>query len=194
MVTLTDQDVLTIWFGSPTSPTYGHPRPEWFAHNPEFDQILLDQGFASLYEEAAQGNLQAWENTPLSCLALTIVLDQFPRNLFRNTPQAFATDPQARQVAHHAITQGFDAAVLPVQRWFFYLPFEHSETLADQEFNLKLWDTLQSDPNSQDAIEFAKRHWQVIQQFGRFPHRNEILGRPSTPAELEFLEQPGSRF
>ncbi len=186
-------DVLDFWFGASDHPDYGQPREVWFQPNSEFEQTLATQ-FQTLHQQAAQGKLQAWQDTPLSCLALAIVLDQFPRNLFRGSPQAFATDAQARIVAHHALSQGFDQLVLPVQRWFFYLPFEHSEDLADQEFSLKLWENLRADPESQGAIEFAQRHWQVIQRFGRFPHRNEILGRPSSPEEISFLQEPHSRF
>lgn len=136
----------------------------------------------------------AWENNPISSLALTIVLDQFPRNLFRNTPEAFATDPLALRVARHAIAQGFDVQVLPVQRWFFYLPFEHSESLTDQEMSLQLWERLRDDPNSKNAIHYPYRHWEVIARFGRFPHRKQIFGRASTPDELGFLGEPGAHF
>lgn len=187
------QEILEFWFGPIDSPNYGQAQDFWFIKDAALD-LELTTRFLAVYQQAARRELMAWENTPLSSLALTIVLDQLPRNLFRNTPQAFDTDPLALTVARNAIAQEFDAQVLPVQRWFFYLPFEHSERLADQETSLQLWDRLRNDPNSQHAIHYAYRHWEVIARFGRFPHRNQILGRASTPDELAFLEEPGSHF
>lgn len=143
---------------------------------------------------AARDELEEWTTQPLGCLALIILLDQFPRNMFRGTPQAFATDPLALAVAQHTIAQGWDQQMLPVQRWFIYLPFEHSEDLACQQRSLELWQQLASDSESQSAIAYAQKHYDVIQQFGRFPHRNAILGRMSTPKEEAFLQRPGSAF
>jgi len=185
--------VLNLWFGEPTSPEFGQVRDSWFRKDAAFDRALGDR-FGSLYDRAARGELDAWRSTATSCLALTIVLDQFPRNLFRGSAQAFGTDDRALDTARHAIAQGFDRDLLPVQRWFFYLPFEHSESLADQETSLRLWDGLRDHPASAGAIDFARRHWDVVTRFGRFPHRNALLGRSSTPEELEFLPQPGSSF
>ncbi|TAD76434.1 MAG: DUF924 domain-containing protein [Oscillatoriales cyanobacterium] len=185
--------ILQFWFGSVDDPTFGQQRDYWFRKDPEFDRTLADN-FGLVYERAARGEFAPWEQAPQSCLALTIVLDQFPRNLFRNSSQAFATDAQALAVARSAIDRGFDRELLPVQRWFFYLPFEHSESLTDQETCLRLWEDLRDDPASAGAIEFARRHWEVVARFGRFPHRNEVLGRSSSPEELAFLAQPGSRF
>lgn len=185
--------ILQFWFGATDDPTFGQPRDYWFRKDPEFDRTLAES-FQPIYERAARGELTPWEAAPHSCLALTIVLDQFPRNLFRNSPQAFATDAQALAVARSAIDRGFDQALLPVQRWFLYLPFEHSEVLADQETSLRLWEGLRDDPASVGPIEFARRHWEIVARFGRFPHRNAILGRSSSPEELAFLEQPGSHF
>jgi uncharacterized protein (DUF924 family) len=108
--------------------------------------------------------------------------------------KAFATDDQALKVAKYAVSQGFDRQILPVQRWFIYLPFEHSENLADQEKSVELMQQLSDDPDSQSSINYAIRHWEIIKQFGRFPHRNTILGRESTPEEEEFLQLPGSSF
>jgi uncharacterized protein (DUF924 family) len=116
--------------------------------------------------------------------------------MFRGQPQAFATDPQALGYAEYTVTQGYDRFLLPVQRWFVYLPFEHSENLTDQHRCIELMSSLKDDPETQQtkALEYAYRHCEIIQRFGRFPHRNEILGRPSTPEEIEFLKQPGSSF
>ncbi|MCJ2544382.1 DUF924 family protein [Thermostichus vulcanus] len=197
----TPEEILRFWFGDPAGPEYGQPRPEWFKKDPEFDQTIQKR-FLPVYEQAAAGQLQVWQEpldpsgqgSPFSCLALILVLDQFPRNMFRGTPRAFATDPLALQAARQAVAQGLDHQLLPVQRWFVYLPFEHSEDLADQRRSVELFEQLQSDPASQNAIDYARRHLEIIQRFGRFPHRNAILNRPSTAEELEFLQQPGSSF
>jgi len=127
-------------------------------------------------------------------LALILILDQFPRNLFRGQPQTFATDEKALTVANDAINQKFDQQLLSVQRAFIYLPFEHSENLADQSRSVELFTPLKDDPNTASMFDYAIAHANIIQKFGRFPHRNTILGRPSTPEELEFLTQPNSSF
>ena len=114
--------------------------------------------------------------------------------MFRGTPKSFATDAKALSVAQSAVERGSDRALLPVQRWFIYLPFEHSENLADQERCVELFATLSNHPESANTIEYALRHKAVIERFGRFPHRNKILGRVNTTAETEFLKQPGSSF
>ena len=124
-----------------------------------------------------------------------MVLDQFPRNLFRDTPRAFATDQLARDHVTQAIDRGFDQAVLPVERLFFYLPFEHSEVIADQERSIALFTALAAGHAGMDGfLDYARRHHAAVVQFGRFPHRNRILGRSNSPAEAEFLKQPGSSF
>lgn len=186
-------DILNFWFGQPNVADYGKQRAFWFTKNPEFDQKLQTQ-FISDYHQAAAGKLNSWKDTPHSCLALILLLDQFPRNIFRGTPQAFATDASALDAAQHAVMQGFDKTLLPVQRWFIYLPFEHSENLEHQRQCLELFATLSDDPESASAIDYARRHYAVIERFGRFPHRNAILGRETTPEEAEFLMQPGSSF
>lgn len=186
-------EILTFWFGKPENTDYGKPRQVWFQKNSAFDQQIRDH-FLADYELAAQGQLQNWKESPDSCLALILLFDQIPRNVFRGQAQAFATDEQALEAAKYAVSQGFDQQMLPVQRWFIYLPFEHSENLADQEKSVELMRQLSDDPDSASPIDYAIRHWKVIQQFGRFPHRNLILGRKSTPEEQEFLKQPGSSF
>jgi uncharacterized protein (DUF924 family) len=186
-------EILEFWFGNPQAADYGKSRSVWFQKDEAFDQLLRDR-FLPLYQQAAAGLLEFWQGDAQSCLALMILLDQFPRNLFRNTSQAFATDPQALTTAKYAIAQGYDQSLLPVQRWFIYLPFEHSESREEQARSLQLWEQLREDPDSASAIDYAHRHADVIQRFGRFPHRNQILGRPGTVEELEFLKQPGSGF
>lgn len=185
--------ILDFWFGSPEQASYGKPRQAWFIKRPEFD-LEVRSRFIADYEQAAAGMLDEWKNSPLTCLALILLLDQFPRNMFRNTVQAFATDWQALSTAEYAIAQGYDRDLLPVQRWFIYCPFEHSENLEDQNRSVALFEQLSDDPDSADAIRYAVRHREAIVRFGRFPHRNAILGRSSTPEEEEFLKQPGSSF
>jgi len=186
-------EILEFWFGKPDEADYGKPRKVWFTKNPEFDQDVRSR-FLNDYQQAAAGKLDDWNASPLSCLALIILLDQFPRNMFRGQPQAFATDPQALCYAQHAVAQGFDKELLPVQRWFIYLPFEHSENLAHQRRCIELYQQHSDDPDMSNAIVYPIKHLEIIERFGRFPHRNTILGRETTPEEAEFLKQPGSSF
>ncbi|MFB6275379.1 MAG: DUF924 family protein [Halothece sp.] len=187
------QAVLNFWFGSPEDPDYGKPRKVWFQKNPDFDEEIRSR-FLSRYQQAAEGKLDAWQNSPESCLALILLLDQFPRNLFRDQPKMFATDDQALAVAQYAVKQGCDQQLLDVQRWFIYLPFEHSEDLEMQHQSVALFSQLENNPDNANTLDYAYRHFNVIQQFGRFPHRNAILARESTPEEIAFLQQPGSSF
>jgi len=135
------------------------------------------------------GELDRWRSTPLAALALIVVLDQFSRNMFRETPRAFVGDPAALAAAASVIERGFDRLLSAQERTFVYMPFEHSEDLAAQRRSLALFEAL--DPND---MEYAKRHHEIIARFGRFPHRNAVLGRESTPEEIEFLKRPGSSF
>jgi uncharacterized protein (DUF924 family) len=186
-------EILNFWFGHPSDPNYGKERKIWFKKDSAFDQEVKSR-FLNAYTQAATGQLNHWQTSPEGCLALILLLDQFPRNMFRGQPQAFATDDKALAIAKHAVNRGFDQQLIAVQRWFIYLPFEHSEAIEDQRQALTLFSTLSDDPQSQAAIDFAHRHFEVIERFGRFPHRNKILGRPSTPEEKEFLKQRGSSF
>ncbi|HEY9673887.1 MAG TPA: DUF924 family protein [Waterburya sp.] len=188
-----NQEILEFWFGKPGEADYGKPRKVWFIKNPNFDQEVRSR-FLPIYQQAAAGELDDWKNSPQSCLALIILLDQFPRHLFRGQPQAFATDSQALSYAKHAVANGFDQEFLPIQRQFIYLPFEHSENLADQHQCIELFSTLKEYPECLSGIDSAHRHFKVIERFGRFPHRNGILGRATTSEEAEFLKQPGSSF
>ena len=187
------QEILEFWFGKPDDLDYGKSRKVWFIKNPEFDREVRSR-FLPVYQQAVAGELDDWKASPQGCLALIILLDQFPRNMFRGQPQAFATDPQALAYAKHAVTNSFDRELLPIQRQFIYLPFEHSENPIDQHQCIKLFSTLQEYPECVSGVDYAHRHFQVIERFGRFPHRNEILGRETTPEEAEFLQQPGSSF
>lgn len=185
------QDVLAFWFGE--GATYGQTRKAWFAKDEAFDAEIRAR-FLSLYEEAAAARLSAWRERAAECLALVITLDQFPRNMFRGTARAFAADRLALEAARHAVVQGHDARMLPVERLFLYLPFEHSEALDDQWRALALIAPLSAWPQTANVYSYAVRHWEIIRRFGRFPHRNALLGRASTPQEIEFLKTPGSGF
>jgi uncharacterized protein (DUF924 family) len=187
------QEVLEFWFGAPGSPEFGRPRAAWFVKSAEFDALIRDR-FLATHEAAAAGALDAWSTRPLGALALAVALDQFPRNIFRGTPRAFAADARALAVARGAVARGFDEVLLPVQRWFVYLPYEHAEELAAQRESLRLFERLAVDAAGAGTLTYAMRHYAVIERFGRFPHRNAILGRASTPEELAFLDQPGSSF
>lgn len=159
---------------------------QWFGGGAAFDRECQAR-FADAHCAAARRALDAWVETPEGALALLLLLDQIPRNIFRGTAHAYATDPLARSFARQAIAAGFDTRVDPALRMFFYLPFEHSEDLDDQAFSLALHAGL-PDPG---ADAWARKHEEVIRRFGRFPHRNAVLGRQSTPAELAYLRDGG---
>jgi uncharacterized protein (DUF924 family) len=185
--------LLDFWFGAPGSAERDRPRDMWFKTDPVFDETLRRRFLADC-ERAAAGACQPWLDEADSALALVLLLDQLPRNLFRCSPRAFASDPLARGAARHAIGRGFDRAMAPVRRWFFYLPFQHSELLADQELSLALTETLPDDGDKAEALDYAKRHHIVIARFGRFPHRNRVLGRTSTAEEEAFLQEKRAGF
>jgi uncharacterized protein (DUF924 family) len=186
-------EVLDFWFGPPGHPERGKSRACWFMKSDAFDAEVARR-FAPLVAEARAGGLAGWEADPHTALALLIVCDQFPRNLFRNHPDAFALDTRALALAREMVERGWDRRLTPLERSFVYLPFEHSESLADQEQSLLLFGALRDDPDAGSSHEWAVKHHEVIRRFGRFPHRNAALGRESTSAEVEFLSQPGSRF
>lgn len=192
------EEVLSFWFGHPPDPILNpastRPRERWFERDAAFDEECRRR-FLDAHEAAASGALDAWREEPRSNLALVLLLDQFPRNLFRGTPRAFATDARAREVARRALARGLDLALPPVWRWFLYLPFEHSEEAHDQRLAVTLFEMLALyHLDSREPLDYARRHRDVIERFGRFPHRNEALGRPSTPEEERFLQEPGSSF
>jgi uncharacterized protein (DUF924 family) len=181
--------VLAFWFGSGAE--YGVPKKRWFEKSPAFD-AQIGRRFPDLHEKLA-GN-RAWLDTPRACLARIIVLDQFPRQLYRGRARAFAYDRFALHTAKWLVEKRWDRRLLPVERMFAYLPFEHSESLADQERAVELCKPLDAFPQTPEVHRYAIRHRDIVKRFGRFPHRNAALGRPSTPEEIEFLKQPGSGF
>jgi uncharacterized protein (DUF924 family) len=168
-------------------------RKDWFEKNPVFDAEIRTR-FLPLYEQAMRDELKSWREKPGSCLALVILLDQFPRNMFRGSAKAFAADSLARDAARAILEKGWDKAMTPDERMFAYLPFEHSESLADQERCLALMKEIAVFPETADLPKWALAHLDIIRRFGRFPHRNAALGRASTPEEVDFLKQPGSSF
>jgi len=177
-VTETPAEVIAFW---------REAGPErWFEKNEVFDEAVRAR-FLALHERAAAGELKDWENSAEGTLALLLLFDQFPRNMFRGTARAFATDELARAIAASALLKGFDAQVPSDLRTFLYLPFEHSEDMADQERGLALY-TASGD---QDDLKWAQIHADIIRRFGRFPHRNAALGRGTTPEEQAFLDAGG---
>ena len=187
------QRVLDFWFGAPGSPQAGQRRPEWFRKSEAFDGSIREQ-FMDTYDQAAAGRFAHWSEAARPLLALIVVLDQFPRNMFRGSPRSFATDDVALVAANLMVGQGWDLELAPLERSFAYLPFEHAENLAAQERSMALFGALAKDPACADLLEWARKHYLIVERFGRFPHRNIVLGRVSTPEEVEFLNQPGSSF
>jgi len=181
------QAILSFWFAR------GGRDKRWFEKSQVFDEEVRRR-FLGLHEEGARGALASWKNQPAECLALIVLLDQLPRNMFRGTPRAFATDGLALDAARHALAQGYDRAMRPLERMFVYLPFEHAESLEEQETACALTRPLEAFAETDDVYRYAVAHRDVIARFGRFPHRNAILGRASTPEEIAFLKGPGSSF
>jgi uncharacterized protein (DUF924 family) len=182
------ENILLFWFAPEPSSEAGPFRSCWFIPNPEFDRLCKAR-FLTSYEDAAHERLQDWRNQPRSCLALILLLDQFPRNMFRNTARAFKTDAKARELSRHAIASGFDRELSPVMRMFFYLPLEHSENLDDQLESVRLARALAAEnPDQALVLKSAEEHLGVIRRFGRFPSRNHALGRQSTEEETDFLK------
>lgn len=195
--------VLEYWFGdlkdgeAPTDEVIAR----WWGKDPETDDYIREN-FGRDIEEAARGGLHGWGETPRGTLALIIVLDQFSRNVYRDDPRAFAEDGPALETAVRGIEKGFDKELHPVMRVFFYMPFMHSEDMAMQERSLALFRGIEDEfshvPDVAEMLsgnrDYAERHYDIVKRFGRYPHRNRILGRESTPEEIEFLKEPGSSF
>jgi uncharacterized protein (DUF924 family) len=188
------QSVLDFWFAPASDPQHGQTRSEWFRKDAAFDQLIA-QRFGALLDAAQAGGLSDWTSSTQGTLALIVLLDQFGRNVFRGLARAFAGDARALELARGLVASGADRRLSGVQRQFVYLPFEHAESLADQQEALRLFSALGKDePALAGLLEWAERHHAIIARFGRFPHRNAALGRASTPEEIEFLGQPGSGF
>ena len=187
----TADDVLAFWFGN--APLID-ARPEWFTKSDAFDAEIRAR-FLPLWEALSAGDADTWMDTPLEAIARIVVLDQFPRNMFRGTARAFASDAAALHTAQIVVAAGWDA-LLPTRHHsvFCYLPFEHSEALSAQDESIRLYTRLRDQEGDADPLFWAEKHREIVARFGRFPHRNKALGRVSTPEEVEFLKQPGSSF
>lgn len=172
------QELLDFWFSDAA-------RKRWFDSTPEFD-AQLTQRFRGLWEAAARGDLSHWEESAEGALALVIVLDQFPLNMFRGQPESFATEATSRAVAERAIERGFDAQLDVGAKAFLYLPFMHSEALQDQERSVALFEAA----GLEDNLKWARHHREIVRRFGRFPHRNAILGRENSAEEQAYLNSP----
>jgi len=185
--------LLDFWFGPPDDPAREQHREIWFKANDEFDAALRRE-FLADYDAAAAAALRCWETSPEGALAVVLLLDQVPRNIFRGTPRAYVTDAAARATADRALEREFDQLVPPAWRLFFYMPFHHSENLADQRRSVALFDGLPRNPDRRGSLRrYGLPYLEVIKRFGRFPHRNAILGRVSTAEERTFLDKCARR-
>lgn len=200
----TIESILEFWFGTDPDDqvTAKQQGKLWWQKRDDTDAMIL-QRFGSYVQEAASGVLEPWTASPEGLLALIILTDQFPRNMYRETPQSFAFDHQARAWCKQGLAAGMDLTLRPIQKVFFYLPLEHSESLADQEQSVQLFSGLAAadiDNGQQKGqtftgyVDYAIRHRDIIARFGRFPHRNRILGRVSSIEEESFLKEKGSSF
>jgi len=180
IINYTPANILGFWF-------LDENKPKWFIQDKEFDKVITEK-FLGYYNVAASGSLDYWKGSSEGIVALIIILDQFSRNIFRGLAQSFATDSKALTMVKEAIDQGMDQEVFAEYRHFLYMPLMHSEDLEDQNLSVKLFS------NEPSSYEYAKMHMEIIKKFGRFPHRNKILGRKSTEEEIRFLTTPNSSF
>ena len=185
--------VLDFWFGREGDADWGAMREDWFAKSERFDRRCREVGLAP-YERAVRGEFDRRDGDARGALALVILLDQLPRNMFRGAPRMYATDVKARAVAETIDRRGFKAGYTDVQKLFADLPFEHSENVADQERHVRFVEERYRGPQRDKCLEAARRHHEIVARFGRFPHRNDILGRTTTGEEREFLKEPMSSF
>ncbi len=174
------EDILNFWFAPEN-------KPKWYIKDPEFDKAITEK-FLGYYEEATKGNLDHWQKSLAGSLALIILFDQFPRNMFRNHAKSYSTDAQALAITKSTIIKGMDKEASMEYRHFLYMPLMHSENLSDQTLSVRLF------ANMPSADKHARAHMEIIRKFGRFPHRNAILGRKSTAEEIKFLDTPSSSF
>jgi uncharacterized protein (DUF924 family) len=182
-------DILDFWLGPPPHAT----RDVWFRKDPAFDAEIARR-FGAAVEAALAGEYRDWTANAHGTLARVLLLDQFTRNIFRDTPRAFAGDEQALAMASSAVDAGLDRALDHYERWFIYMPFEHAEDVGAQERSLALFGALAAESGDPGQVQWAEKHAVIVRRFGRFPHRNSILGRTSTAEEVSFLQEPGSRF
>jgi uncharacterized protein (DUF924 family) len=185
----TASDVLLFWFGEPPHES----RDVWFRKDSAFDAVIRER-FGDTVAAALDGAFSDWSVSARGALARVILLDQFTRNIYRDTSRAFAGDALAFTIAAAVVGAGDDRTLDRYERQFLYMPFEHSESAASQDRSVELFAALARDTGDDSLLPWARRHAEIVHRFGRFPHRNAILGRVSTPEETAFLEEPGSRF
>jgi uncharacterized protein (DUF924 family) len=197
----TPSDVLRFWYGEPSDEASGAPRDFWFQGTATLDAEIRD-GFGDAVREALAGGFEDWRWDPQATLALVILLDQFTRNVHRGTPLAFAGDARAQAITVDAMDKGLDRRLAPLERWFLWMPLQHAESPALQARAVASYEALVAEAGPLEtrrltldvALDYARRHAAIIARFGRFPHRNAVLGRPSTAEETRFLTEPGSSF
>jgi uncharacterized protein (DUF924 family) len=189
----TVNDVLDFWFGPPGSAERAAARAVWFRKDPAFDEEIRAR-FGEAVAIALAGGYGEWCTTAHGALARVILLDQFTRNIFRDTARAFAGDARALATAEDAVARGLDRELSIYERWFLYMPFEHAESIDAQHRSLTLFGALAHEMGDDDPLVWAQKHADIVFRFGRYPHRNAILGRASTPEEEAFLREPNSRF
>jgi uncharacterized protein (DUF924 family) len=197
----TPRSILDFWFGpaGEANQIAGRQSPLWWSKSDERD-LDIRRRFQDTLEMAASGELDSWAGTPEGLLSLVILVDQFPRNIYRAQARCFSFDSLARRWCRQGLGNGIDRLLTPIQRVFFYLPLEHSEELTDQNQSVALFSKLTHEVREEEEslfqgyLDYALRHREIIDRFGRYPHRNQLLARESTPEELVFLEQPGSSF
>jgi uncharacterized protein (DUF924 family) len=187
------REVLDFWFGAPGSVEHGQARTVWFRKDAAFDE-LIRQRFGEAVSIAVAGGFGDWCASAPGALARILLPAQYPRNIYRATARAFAGDARALATAEDAVNRGFDRELGVHERWFLYMPFEHAEDVRAQDRSLELFAALAKDMGDDDPLVWARKHADVIFRFGRYPHRNAILGRESTPEEEAFLREPGSSF
>ncbi|BBO60202.1 DUF924 family protein [Mycoavidus sp. B2-EB] len=187
-------EILDFWFGAPGSAEYGGDRALWFSQSDAIDAVIRSR-FEAVHESAMAGQCDAWARTPLGACALIVLLDQFSRNLYRGTARAFASDARALEVALTLVGSAEDRCLpTPYHRWFVYMPFEHDESMHGQRESVRLFEVLKSETGLSAPLTWALKHAEVMTRFGRYPHRNAILGRVSSAEEEAFLHEPGSSF
>ncbi len=187
------REIYDYWFGAPAADGHGEFRAFWFASTADTDRELQER-FQNMYHRAAEGGFQDWKSDARSWVALIVLLDQVPRNIFRGNGQSFAADPVALATAKKLVASPLHAELITVEKLFAYLPFEHSENIADQLKSVALFEDIDEHQNKAEWIDFAILHKDIVEKFGRFPHRNAMLGRKTTPEEEAWLQSSGQHF
>jgi len=187
------KSIYEFWFGLPGSPGHGEVREFWFNGGPEIDQVI-GKRFADDHIYALDGGYDSWSSDPRGCISLIILLDQFPRNIFRGKPQSFDADQKALTMARGLIESPSHGQLIDVEKLFAYLPFQHSENGADQALSVNLYRAIATHKKKAEWLDFAEQHKVIVDKFGRFPHRNAILGRKDTAAEAMWLRENDQRF